>query len=780
MTTNAEDDLKNRELSFGKGFTDTQGVAPGFADPSGQFPDFNFIGRSSLPEGSRGVSSPQLAYSVSIDDAPVGFNNTYPSQYPYVSSKVTEAGHVIELNDTPGGERVLIKHSSGAGVEFKPDGSVAIISNKNRVEYTPGNSEVTVEGEATLNYKGNLTLNVTGDFNINCLNYNVNTRGNKNETVRGGSRERVYGDRASTVSGNRSVTTAKTLTQTQLSDYNLITKGDQKITSGGGMEIVSSGAMTQTSETEYNNSSPNTNIVSDSLSVFGATGTIGGEGIMVYGKNFFGVSATYTGGVEAPTFHGDLTGTASTTGTVTATAVDTDETAQPTSSLVTSFLESGRGIRDIQIDVDDFVLKAITTPPRTEGDARALLRDPAYREDSEFIAENAGSGNIGENYSSTTPPAIGRARSSGRECTRGSNPIGTGPGTYSAGGHRQPKTQSVALPEPQYNSNSFRIIGSATKVSEGIPLSRFLGGEGQSGNLSPDVDIDTRRQLCRNYYLHSMFLKSVRSRPGRGRNPFANHRLIVVEGYYKKGTDVNDNNIQTEGILDLRSQGRAVVYKLVNSAGRVDYDKTFELATMWKNTMPFESLILDYDKISPTNKLECHIIVTIPNLDEDYKATFQNKVFTEYNNSKLGNGLIEVNEEGDVEAPFGNYEGQNGRLDINDLTNIGGRHYLRSDAAAAYLNMVNAANAEGIEWTITDSYRTYEEQVRLANTLGLYSEGGLAATPGRSNHGWGLAVDLGGGAQTNGTPENNWLRANAGRFGFSTIAREPWHWQFNG
>ena len=124
--------------------------------------------------------------------------------------------------------------------------------------------------------------------------------------------------------------------------------------------------------------------------------------------------------------------------------------------------------------------------------------------------------------------------------------------------------------------------------------------------------------------------------------------------------------------------------------------------------------------------------------------------------------------------------GENGRLDTRDLLQIGTNHFLREDAGRAYLKMVQAAADDGVTWTITDSYRTYETQVRLAQEKGLYSEGGLAARPGTSNHGWGLAVDLGGGANKTGTTENNWLVNNANRFGFFTIPREPWHWEYRG
>ncbi|SDE94683.1 NlpC/P60 family protein [Blastococcus fimeti] len=111
-------------------------------------------------------------------------------------------------------------------------------------------------------------------------------------------------------------------------------------------------------------------------------------------------------------------------------------------------------------------------------------------------------------------------------------------------------------------------------------------------------------------------------------------------------------------------------------------------------------------------------------------------------------------------------------------------HSLRCDAAAAYRAMSAAyATAFGGPICITDSYRTYAGQVKL------YGEKpALAAVPGTSNHGWGLAVDLCGGIQTFGTPQYAWMVANAGRFGFlhptwadpGNGREEPWHWEYAG
>ena len=120
-------------------------------------------------------------------------------------------------------------------------------------------------------------------------------------------------------------------------------------------------------------------------------------------------------------------------------------------------------------------------------------------------------------------------------------------------------------------------------------------------------------------------------------------------------------------------------------------------------------------------------------------------------------------------------EASNGLLNGSYLTSIGGNHKLNSEASVAYLKMVAAAKAEGVEWGITDSYRTLEIQKDLVKRKGLYSKGGLAAQPGTSNHGWGSAVDLNFKVGKGNALE--WLKKNAATYGFTNIPREPWHWE---
>jgi LAS superfamily LD-carboxypeptidase LdcB len=109
-------------------------------------------------------------------------------------------------------------------------------------------------------------------------------------------------------------------------------------------------------------------------------------------------------------------------------------------------------------------------------------------------------------------------------------------------------------------------------------------------------------------------------------------------------------------------------------------------------------------------------------------------------------------------------------------------HLLRCDAAAAFDAMSAAyRKAFGRALCVTDSYRSYGAQVAVYQTKPT-----LAAVPGTSNHGWGLALDLCGGVERFGTAQHTWMKKYAGRFGWvhpgwagpGGSKPEAWHWEF--
>jgi D-alanyl-D-alanine carboxypeptidase len=117
----------------------------------------------------------------------------------------------------------------------------------------------------------------------------------------------------------------------------------------------------------------------------------------------------------------------------------------------------------------------------------------------------------------------------------------------------------------------------------------------------------------------------------------------------------------------------------------------------------------------------------------------------------------------------------NGKIPANALEKVGSTgHKLWAPAAESLTAMIADARKDGVTIGITDSYRSYAEQVDVARRKGLYSQGGLAAKPGTSEHGWGMATDL----DLNSRAQT-WMRANGEKYGFvENTPREPWHWAY--
>jgi peptidoglycan hydrolase-like protein with peptidoglycan-binding domain len=114
---------------------------------------------------------------------------------------------------------------------------------------------------------------------------------------------------------------------------------------------------------------------------------------------------------------------------------------------------------------------------------------------------------------------------------------------------------------------------------------------------------------------------------------------------------------------------------------------------------------------------------------------------------------------------------QSALVKVQDAGNGYKTEYLRGDAADNFLAAKAAAKRAGVTIYLNDGYRSYSEQVYLAEKYGLYSQGGLAAQPGTSNHGHGFAVDVddvaGGRA---------WMDSHGDEYGYyETVPRESWH-----
>lgn len=418
-------------------------------------------------------------------------------QYPHSRTNVTRSGHVMQFNDTPAGERVLLKHRTGTAVDMLPDGSMALSANGNLVLTVMKDQTIVIHGNVKYEVNGDFDFDVKGNFNVKALNYSLDVEGNQTETVRGSARATVSGNKGTVVKGSTSLTTLGTMTETTLGNTNIIAKGTLMATAGGNIQIASGGSMKTSASSGYDVASTNINIAGNSTTVVGATGTIGGEGIHMYAKNVRAQKTVYAETMQATTFHGDLAGTATdalaanvAAGTggggasVTTAAVDGSSTALPNGALMTAYLTvSPKGIIQVDVDKSGDLYNMIDRTQFTKGlskdqlDAsgvRSKLRDEANLANKEFTAGAIAEGTLSPTYANPVPAGINGASSSSASAWIGNPDIGQSDPAWIKPGPKPTKKPFLADASSKISDTT--VITEKTALLNGIPLSTFLRG----------------------------------------------------------------------------------------------------------------------------------------------------------------------------------------------------------------------------------------------------------------------------------------------------------------
>lgn len=98
----------------------------------------------------------------------------YPPKYPFNNITQTPSGHMFEMDDTPGGERIRIHHRSGTFTEMHPNGDEVHkiygdgyeIITKNKNVLISGVCNITIEGDSIVHVKGDRKELVEGDYSL--------------------------------------------------------------------------------------------------------------------------------------------------------------------------------------------------------------------------------------------------------------------------------------------------------------------------------------------------------------------------------------------------------------------------------------------------------------------------------------------------------------------------------------------------------------------------------------------------------------------------------------
>lgn len=453
------------------GEEETQGTSLyGFQDPTGEFPRKEYWGESSINRAARGeggvgqkekpndltisATFPNIDMGLEIDGKTV----TGRSKYPYNKVTETYSGHVIEIDDTEGNERVLIRHRTGSGIEMRKDGTIYISATQDRYETVGADCKIVVEGNTEIAYEGNLDMWVGGNFNLDVGgNHNVKIKGERKTRVAKDDRTTVSGNSELTTKGNAKVATMGIHTDAVLGDLRkTITKGKHEISAEGPLDVVSDATLLLSGKDEAVMVSTACNISGTTVSALGIKGTFGGDFVDFVGKSYSGPlgpqpasGATFYGGHIGTSLYSIFSqhagqalrsGTASSLGpggwglpTVPPIVASPPSGPPPNSALVGVHLAGGAyAIRTVTIDAGGILKNKILNldsyggvfndgEPTTQ-DARAAMRDPANKE--KLYGSLATDNIIGSDADNPIPPAIGRTAGKANSTIMGTKPLG--------------------------------------------------------------------------------------------------------------------------------------------------------------------------------------------------------------------------------------------------------------------------------------------------------------------------------------------------------------------
>ena len=88
------------------------------------------------------------------------------AQYPYNHVFESESGHIREIDDSPGAERLFTQHKAGTFEEIHPDGSKVVKVIGDNYEIIAGASNVLIQGNVNLTTRGTVRELIRGDYHL--------------------------------------------------------------------------------------------------------------------------------------------------------------------------------------------------------------------------------------------------------------------------------------------------------------------------------------------------------------------------------------------------------------------------------------------------------------------------------------------------------------------------------------------------------------------------------------------------------------------------------------
>jgi hypothetical protein len=189
--------------SIHKGFTDPAGLHPRVPGAIDTPPpaasslyknDRLFITKTDLRQTKIETAIPPKVSSVAIDESDSYYerktwdnwdvDKVVKPVYPQNHVWETISGHVLEVDDTPGHERISVFHKSGTNHEIKSNGDQATVVVADRYTVVFGTDNIYIKGAVNLTIDGDIKTLVKGS-------YHLEVEGNMTENIKGSKQVKI-------------------------------------------------------------------------------------------------------------------------------------------------------------------------------------------------------------------------------------------------------------------------------------------------------------------------------------------------------------------------------------------------------------------------------------------------------------------------------------------------------------------------------------------------------------------------------------------------------------
>lgn len=173
----------------------------------------------------------------------------YAAVYPFNHVYESESGHVIEVDDTPGAERLHRYHRSGTFEEIHPSGlrvdktvdDQYNLTTKNYYHHSIEETRLTADTNVRVKSLASSVYQSGGSMNFDCGgNMNISVGSDQNVTIKGNGWTFVGADKTLHIGGSAKITVGDKLS-VKANEISMHSMGNSTISAGGTLTLISAG-----------------------------------------------------------------------------------------------------------------------------------------------------------------------------------------------------------------------------------------------------------------------------------------------------------------------------------------------------------------------------------------------------------------------------------------------------------------------------------------------------------------------------------------------------------